>query len=443
VITAAAAWNAKNALSAKKPIFVLAISGQSTVYSTHDLSREGITGTLPSYEPWLRTPTGSTQTVDVQAGTSDIGELQCEVVDHGGAVRTLVGTTTLEGQLATVLVGYPGIDYTEFVTLCAHRIYKVNPSAGFSSFLINAKDIQMDSKRTIWNHPLNGDPLSSDNPWVIQGTPSELIQAVWLLALGNPTSTLDIATLNRLDSPVENLYACARPFLFEMDQPFAAKDFLENQIYKPSGMYPVVTNTGQMSVRAYRPFAAGTSPVFAFTADNVTVYPQIDRLQVLNDLLWQIDNRAQYSNPDYATTLLYLDATSITTFGRSNERQVQSAGLRTELGAQWFAQDISQRMFARFAGTTGLRGAAPVITIQAFFMTLPVWVGDYVTLSHPKMPDLFTGALGVTDRVFEVIDRTPNYSGGKMSFKLLDTGLTGAPAATTVDDAVIDTTPIY
>ncbi len=443
MISGTTAWTAKNAALAKRPIFVLSIDTQATVYSTHDLTREGITGTLPAYEPWLKTPTGSTQTIDVQAGTSSIGEIQFEVIDKGGAVRSLVGTTTLEGLLATLLVGYPGIDWSDFMPLCTHRIYKVVPSKWYSSFLLSAKDIQMDSKRTIWNNPLNGAPLSASNPWIIQGTPCEIIQTIWLLGLGNPASTIDLAYMRQLDDPAEALYSCARPFLFEMDQPFTVLDFLEDQVYKASGMYPVVTNTGQLSVRGYRPLQGGPSPVFDFNADNCIAFPDYDRAQILNDLLWSIDNTAAYSGGSFSTTLLFLDATSISTFGRSNERSVQNKGLRTELGAQWFAQDISQRMFARFAGSAALRGGAPLLTLQSFFLTLPVWVGDYVTVSHPKMPDLFTGALGVTGRVCEVIDRTPDYASGKMNFKLLDTGLTGAPAAVQIGSAVIDTDSIY
>jgi hypothetical protein len=232
-----------------------------------------------------------------------------------------------------------------------------------------------------------------------------------------------------------------------MDQPFQVKQFLENQLYKASGLYPVVNNLGQLSVRSYRAPAAGPSTVLDLNADNVTVLPEYDRMEILNDLLWKIDSGGGSSNSNYKTTLLFLDATSISTFGRSNERQVQSDGLHSELGAQWFCQDISQRMFARFAGSTGLRGGAPVLSVEAFYATLPVWVGDYVTVTHPLMPDLFTGALGVSGRIFEVIDRSPDYANGKMTFKLLDTGLTGiAPAkqyATGTNDAVIDTDLIY
>ncbi|HEX4311877.1 MAG TPA: hypothetical protein VHZ25_17740 [Acidobacteriaceae bacterium] len=440
MINPTTAWTAANAKLAKKPIYIFAIGGQTTVYATHDLAKEGITGTLPAYEPWLKIMQGASQSIDVQSGTSSIGELQCEVVDVGGAVRTLVGTTTLEGSTATLTVGYPGLAYTDFVVLHIYTLYKIVPQTDYTSFLFSSRDVQMDAKRTIWDHPINGSPLSADNPWIIQGTPCEIIQAIWVLGLNNDVAQIDRATMVQLDSPAEGIYSSARPFRFEMVEPFQAKQFLQDQIFKAAGMYPVVTNTGQYSVRAYRPFAAGPAPVFAFSQDNVTVLPGYDRAPILNDLFWQLDADTQQN---YSTSLLYLDATSISSFGRSNERQVQSDGLRTELGAQWFAQDISQRMFARFAGTTGLRGGAPLISVQAFFATLPVWVGDYVTLSHPQMPDLFSGALGVSNRIFEVIDRSPDYANGRMQYKLLDTGLTGAAPAARIGAAVIGTDVIY
>lgn len=441
MISTTSGFNAKNAALARTPIYVFAIGGQATVYSTHNLAKMGVTGTLPAYETWLRVPTGATQSIDVQGGTSSIGEMECEVVDYGGAVRSLVGSVTLEGSSATLLVGYPGTAYTDFATLNVYTLYKVIPSQSYSSYLFRSKDIQIDVRQTIWNNPLNGYPLAADNPWIIQGTPCEIVQAICLLGLAMDASKVDSAGLVQLDSAAENLYGCARPYLFQEYQPFQAKDFLENQIYKSAGMYPVVNNLGQYSVRACRAPAAGASAVFAFTQNNIIGLPTFDRANILNDLLWTYDADDQQQN--YASTALYLDATSIGEFGISNERQVRSNGLRTELGAQWFIQDISGRMFARFAGTTGLRGGAPLLTVNAFLLTLPVWVGDYVTVTHPLMPNLFTGGLGITNRLFEIISRSPDYANGKMQYQLLDTGLTGASAAAQFNTAVIDTALIY
>lgn len=433
------AWDAKTAAIAKKPIYVFEIGGQTTVYTTHDLTREGVTGTLPAYEPWLKVPQGASASIDVQGGTSSIGELVCEVVDHGGAIRTLVGSTTLEGSSATLKVGYPGIAITEFVVLHSYVLYKILPTRGYASYEFTSKDVQLDGKRTVWYHPLNGEVLSEANPWVLQGTPCELIQAVWLLGLGNTAASIDRTGMAALDSDAEGLFCASRPFRFSMTKPFGAKQFIENEICKASGLYPVVNNVGQYGVRAFRAPAAGPDPVFAFTADNVCVLPDFDRAPILNNMIFQFDDDGTGS---YGRKLVFLEATSISTFQRSNTRQVQSAGLRTLLGADWFCQEIARRMFNRFAGTV-LRGGAPLMSVEAFYATLPVWVGDYVTLSHPKMPDLLTGAEGVTDRVYEVVNREPNYARGRISYQLLDTGLTGAPAAAQYGTAVIGTATYY
>jgi hypothetical protein len=422
VIQTNASWDAKNALMAKQPIYVLQIGGQATVYSTLDLAAMGVTG-APAYEPWLKTPQGVSQTVDVLNGRSSLGEMQCEVVDQGGAIRTLVGTNTLEGAAATLWVGYPGLDWSQFVALHTYRLYKINPTAGYTSWMFVARDAQLLTKKTVYLNPENGELLSADNPWYLNGTPAEMFQAVCLLALRLAASDIDRAQMVLLDDPAEGLYAGARPFLFALTESFEAQQFLENEVLKPSGLYPVVTNTGQLSLRAMRPPAAGPTPVFTFTGDNMVVLPNIDRMPVVNEVVFKYD----HDGSNFQTQRTFLEATSLSTFGRGNQWTVESKGLASELGAAWFSEWVADKLFRRFAGTpTGLRGGAPVIDIEAFFMTLPVWDGDYVGVTHSLMPDVTSGALGVTDRIYEVIDRQPDYANGRMKFRLLDTGLTGA-----------------
>jgi hypothetical protein len=43
----------------------------------------------------------------------------------------------------------------------------------------------------------------------------------------------------------------------------------------------------------------------------------------------------------------------------------------------------------------------------------------------------------------EVVDRNANYAAGRMQYKLLDTGITGAPAAQAIGLAVIGSAVIY
>ncbi len=444
MITTNSEWDAKNAALAKKPIYVLTIGGEATVYSTHQLAAEGITGTLPTYQPWLKTPRGASQSIDVLSGRSSIGELEFEVIDPTGAVRTLIGGTTIEGRSAVLSVGYPGIAYSNFVTLHTYRVSKTSPARGYTAWTIQARDVQMNQKRTIWDNPLNGEPISADNPWIIQGTPAEIVQAIHLFGLERPVDEIDRTGLLSMDSGSEGLYKSFRPYLFILTESFEAKQFLETEIYKTAGLYPVITNSGQLSFRPSRPPAAGPVSVFTFDESNMIVLPDVDRMPVINEVIFKLDSDAN----GFQTELFYIDATSVSAYGRAGQQTIESKGLRTVLGAQWICQDIAQRIFRRFAGTpAGLRGGAPVIRVEAFLLSLPVWVGDFVYVTHSMMPNLLTGDLGVTERLYEVIDREPDFARGRMRYRLLDTGLTGVQAAHELSpsdrDFIIGTSEIY
>jgi hypothetical protein len=188
----------------------------------------------------------------------------------------------------------------------------------------------------------------------------------------------------------------------------------------------VIDNLGRLSLKAFRAPAGGVASAFTFTADNMTVLPGIDRQPIMNEIIFTID----FDGSTYQNELVYVDGASVSLYGRAGQLVVQSAGLRTVFGAQWVCEETAARLFTRFAGTpVGLRGGALIANVEAFLMTMPVWAGDYVKVTHPKMPDLLTGALGVTERVYEVVDRTPDFANGRMRYRLLDTGLTGQAAA--------------
>jgi hypothetical protein len=423
------AWNTANNAPAKMPIYVFQIAGQATVYSTHDLTRLGITG-APAFQPWLVTPKGASQTVDIVQCTSSIGDLQCEVVDVNGSIRQLNGENLLTGQPMQLFVGYPGLEWSQFVVLQSYVIYKIIPSDGYTSFLFVCRDPQILEKTTVYLHPENGGLLSGNNPWYLCGSPIDCYLAIILFAAGLPASLVDVATLLDLNGPGEGLYYAARPFQFAITESFQAKQFIETEILKPSLIYQVVTNLGQLSLRAPRPPAGGPVPVFTFTPDNMTILPKIDRMPILNQAVWQFDYGLN-GGSGYGNFNTYLQASSISQFGLGDQEfTVNSQGLKSALGAFWWTADVSGKLFRRFAGTpTGLKGGAPVYNIEAFLMSLPVWLGDYVAVTHPQIPDILTGNLGITNRIMEVVDREPDYQSGKMSYKLLDTGLTSQPPA--------------
>ena len=426
MITSTTAWNTANAAAGKMPIYAFSIAGQAVVYVTHDLARWGITGTLPTYQAWLKTPRGASQAIDVVNGSSSIGDLTCEILDVGHAITALIAAQNLEGSTATLAVGYPGLAWTDFAVLHTYVLYKINPTDGYTSYHFVCRDLQLLEKQTIYAHPENGEILAADNPWYLGGTPCEIFQAITLYALHVGLAQIDRATMVTLDSAAEGIFAPWRPFLFCLTRPFEAKQWLESEVFKPSGLYQVVLPSGQLSLRSMRAPAAGASAAFAFTADNLVELPKWDRMPVVNQAIWQFDDDGGGNYQNYET---FLQATSISQYGRGNQFSVNSAGLRTEYGAFAYAEWVTSRLFRRFSGVApAIKGGAIVLTVRSMLMTLPVWVGDYATCAHPLMPDVTTGTVGTT-RIYEVIERQPDYASGQMAYKLLDTGLTGqAPA---------------
>jgi hypothetical protein len=282
-------------------------------------------------------------------------------------------------------------------------------------------------KRTVYLHPENGRALSEANPWILTGNAIEILEAIYLFGLGRDASELDLATCDALMSGAENIYMPARVFQFRFTEAFEGKQFLERELYKVSGLYPIVTNTGTISVRSFRPPAAGPVATYTFGDDNCVLLPEVDRMKIVNEIVWKLDDDG---DSGYRQELVFVDGTSISTFGRAGQHTIEAKGVRVGLGGTWWAQEIAHRLFARFAGTpAGLRGGAPVYSIEAFLLTLPVWVGDYVFLTHSLTPDLLTGVQGINQRLMEVIVREPDYAKGRMRYKLLDTGLTGLEAA--------------
>jgi hypothetical protein len=460
IVTTSTAWTAATAAPVKRPIYVLQLAGLSTVYTTEDLARPfgdptiAVTGTLPSYQPWLKTPQGAAQSVDVLNGTATVGNLTCEVINPDGSIRALIGGTTLAGKTMTLYVGYPATAWpADFVPLHTYVVAEALPSGDWTSGLITGYDPQQLLNISIGVNPDNDGLLSDTNPWVVQGTPSEVVQALVLFGAGLPPSLLNIAALQALDSAAENLYAVQRPFEFRITSSFTLLNFINEQICKATGSYPYVDNLGRIAIKAPRPPAAGVSPVYTFTPDNMLSLPVVKRDPIVNQVVIDYDageqNGGSSGSSGYGSTFADDQATSLSLYGFGQTQwTLRSDGIRTRWGARPFVDGVAARIFDRFAGVragaTSLRGGACRYSVESMLMTAPVWTGDYVYLTHPQIWNMQTGALGVTDQVLEVVNRKPDYAQGKMSFELLDTGLTGLQVATAIGSGcIIGTAKLY
>jgi hypothetical protein len=161
--------------------------------------------------------------------------------------------------------------------------------------------------------------------------------------------------------------------------------------------------------------------LFTFNERNITAVSAAARHPLINQVTYRMD----YDGSRFGTELLFVCAPSLQQFGLAGHHLIESKGLKAARGGVSLAGLGATRVFRRYGGLDAVSGApnggAAMLTVTTHFMTLTVEVGDYVYLSHPLLPDFESGRRGVSNRIFEVLEKQPNYAQGTMTYRLLDT----------------------
>ncbi len=409
--------------------------------------------------PYLFIPTGSGQTADELNGTSSIGTLSVESIDPSGAVKGLIAQNNLIGQPCQLSIGFPGQNLSDFVTVETRQI----SATGWSSdgrIRIEAADVQrfiMGAQAFLLGGPSawtpglptptppngaqwlpNAYPIGSQNPRYIQGNPLDIYLAVMQNELGvgqdplvprpnwalyrpgqpntliNPNPYIDVLTVLELQS---GLFS-GDWFEFKITSAQEGKQWLEDQILKPLGLFHLTRASGLLSLKSIKAPQV-LSPVMAFTDKNILGIPEVDRLPVINYLTLRFnvdyEQGESVAVQKWAAEVTYQQATSIAQYKQYFKHQIEAEGLRVERGGLLRGFLIADRVFRRHAFAT------PRYKVKTQLSTLVVEVGDFVYLTHRWLPDFQSGSVGLSGVVCEVADRKPNYAEGYMEFELLDT----------------------
>jgi len=259
----------------------------------------------------------------------------------------------------------------------------------------------------------------------------------------NPNAFLDVQSILLLRDTEFSGYW----FEIKLTSPAQAKQWLEDQLLKPLGVFFVTRADGRLSLKAMKAPAVpvgvdltsyGTTPwwkpwpavagvpvaaqvptaVLPLNEKNIIGLPSVTRLDLTNAVtarMDQDDSLAQTSARSYETDVTFINENSLGAYRTFAQHTVESYGLKTARGGFLIAELLARRIFERHAFR------APVYQVKAQLATVIVEVGDYVWLTHSKVPDLIDGTVGITSVLCEVLDRQPDYANATMEFKLLDT----------------------
>ncbi|HUY12395.1 MAG TPA: hypothetical protein VMX16_02040 [Terriglobia bacterium] len=438
--------------------------------------------TNPQTLPYLVIPQGASQTVDETNGMASVGKMTLTSIDPGGVLKSLVAQQSLLGQVAQFSMGFPGQSVGDFVPLHTLQITSTGWTAK-GQITIECDDVQRFIKGSyLW---LNGGPApwapgdsipmqpsgpqwlpnaftaSSANPRYLQGNPIDLLLAALQNELGvgqdpalprsqMPVYASDFDSTLSLVSPTQgaggwqifvpgddstlinpNLYLDVPGmielrdsqfsgdwFEFKITQKAEALQWIQDQILKILGLYFIVRSNGQLSLKSMKTASAVSSPVVALNSGNIVGIPSVQRGSIINvvNIRMDVDDlEDQTAAMAYNNDVVFEQQDSINTYRQLHVQQIEAKGLRVGYGGMLRASLLADRLFRRHAYGT------PEYTVNTWLSTVPLELGDYVWLSHPLVPDLLTGEMGVNSVICEVSGRRPDYARGRMQFTLLDT----------------------
>jgi len=434
---------------------------------------------LPQLLPYMYVPAGAEQSVDDKNGSSSVGQMEIRCIDPGGVLHTLAAQEELIGQIVTFSMGFPGNALGDFVPLHVMQISEI----GFDSdgrVILKAEDLKrfaqsaflwanggpdeyLPGQKNNWQPNgaqwlANGYPVSNDNSRWVSGNPIDIFLAAMqnelgvgqdlalsavvevggtgeLIAAVNPfwakyaplstaATTGDPSTLINpnpyLDVPgitaLRDAMFSGDWFEFRITSPQQAHSWLEDQILKPLGLVMVVGASGQLTLKAMK-YPANQTPVLGFTQSNIIGIPEVRLAPVINALAYRLDADDSATNTSartYNTTVTMLQQASYNLFRYLYNHQVEAAGLHTGRGGTLRAFLLGDQLFRRYGFAT------PIYQIVTQLGVLQPEMKDWVSLTHPLVPDYVGGGRGVTNIPCEIIGRSPDYTNGQVRFTLLD-----------------------
>jgi hypothetical protein len=265
----------------------------------------------------------------------------------------------------------------------------------------------------------NFNNISGSNPRLLQGHPLDMLIEILETEVGFATSDINVAQIQAYRDTVFT----GLEFKFVLSSAPDAKDFIESQLLKPLGGYAYVNNLGQFCVGFAQPLPGGLTSGGAITQFNVTTLPSLGAATLVNVLTMRFDKDdagvgtsntgfLSESNTFYTPSIADLaDLTGqVAQEAATGSGEVQgqlileSNGMRSQFQGFLMARMIANGIFAMYGFYNP--------TLQTTTLWNPLFkieLGEFVTFSHPLVPDRSTGLVGMVNKLFRISSRTYDF----------------------------------
>lgn len=206
---------------------------------------------------------------------------------------------------------------------------------------------------------------------------------------------------------------------FVLDAQVNAKRWLEENIFRPLGLYPRTTGAGLLSVVEV---AAPGSADDTIDHDSILANDQGAPILTWDQNLESVINSVKFEygynflSGQFTASKEFTDDDSIDRYGKK-PIVIQSYGLYPHLaGALAFIEARAAALLERYAN------GAPKVTAQVLMFKNLIEPGDILGVTSDLLPKRSTGTRGVSGELMEVINREIVFAEGVVNLTLLDTG---------------------
>jgi hypothetical protein len=260
MIPANANFLAANAPLAKQPIYRLEIATYGRIFMwIPSIGDQLLEPVQPGEFIWIEKGGIAPLSLSISDldGGSNLSTLSVTVQDYKGKITADLPGSQLEGKVATLKTGFPGMARSDYVTLFTGVVDSVDGANDNLSYVFNCTDNSQVLAKVIFTVGDSGRPTDSNNLRTLNGHPIDILIDALTTEVGLDPSQINLAKLYGYRN---GTYAGAQ-FTFEIDSPPAAKDFIENEIMKTLGGYHFTNSLGQFDVNFFYP--TSVIPVFA------------------------------------------------------------------------------------------------------------------------------------------------------------------------------------
>lgn len=367
-------------------------------------------------KPWIvNVDDHSTSVSDLDGGV-DLADLTLNVQDALQAITALFPGYIFEGQRATLLMGYAGMAFDQFIPMFTGVIDTVSSANGNTEYLFDAASFNAKKLATnIYTAGDDGFAIDSKHPKTINGHPIDILVSA-LGQCGVPPNSIDTVKLYYYRDTIYNGLA----FSFSLTSSPTGKDFIESELMKPLGGYLRETNTGLLTANFFYPALSGngtytppTPPVATLDQSNTVDMPLAGEADLIDAVTFRFDDDGT-GNGNFLAESVQEYGPSIERFGLVASQIIESKGMRSGFQGFLWAQVISRLIFLRYGLKNLLLTAVPFFWSQSLLEP-----GDIIQLTIPQVPNRSGGTLGVTDLTFEVLDRNWKFMSGVIELTLV------------------------